>query len=98
MQKLAQTVVDSPNVDTIGPADEWIEYFAWDTTANGFIDQEKDVDSLITDLRKGPLEFVPVSQLSRVDAFLHKTPIYRMETPLVLSPVVVVIVFLWVNI
>ena len=26
MQKLAQTVVDSPNVDTIGPADEWIEY------------------------------------------------------------------------
>jgi hypothetical protein len=45
---------------------------AWDVTANisfgrhyGFIDQEKDVDSLITDSTKGLEYFAPVSLTPR---------------------------------
>ncbi|KAL3491635.1 cytochrome P450 [Aspergillus germanicus] len=67
------------------PADEWIGYFAWDVTANisfgrhyGFIDQEKDVDSLITDSTKGLEYFAPVSQIPWVDHLLDKNPIVRI--------------------
>ncbi|KAL4962846.1 cytochrome P450 [Aspergillus stella-maris] len=67
------------------PADEWIGYFAWDVTANfsfgrhyGFIDQEKDVDNLITDSTKGLIYFAPVSQIPWVDHLLDKNPIVRI--------------------
>ncbi|KAL4788212.1 cytochrome P450 [Aspergillus varians] len=67
------------------PADQWIGYFAWDVTANfsfgrhyGFIDQEKDVDNLITDSTKGLIYFAPVSQIPWVDHFLDKNPIVRI--------------------
>ncbi|KAL2829024.1 cytochrome P450 [Aspergillus cavernicola] len=55
---------------------------AWDVTANisfgrhyGFIDQEKDVDSLNTDSTKGLVYFAPVSQMPWVNYFLDKNPI-----------------------
>ncbi|KAL2850986.1 cytochrome P450 [Aspergillus pseudodeflectus] len=67
------------------PADEWIGYVAWDVTANisfgrhyGFIDQEKDVDSLITDSTMGLEYFAPVSQTPWVDHLLDKNPIVRI--------------------
>ncbi|KAL4741810.1 cytochrome P450 [Aspergillus similis] len=67
------------------PADEWIGYFAWDVTANfsfgrhyGFIDQEKDVDNLITDSTKGLIYFAPVSQIPWIDHLLDKNPIIRI--------------------
>ncbi|KAI9367489.1 cytochrome P450 [Aspergillus egyptiacus] len=67
------------------PADDWIGYFAWDVTANisfgrhyGFIDQEKDVDNLITDSTKGLQYFAPVSQIPWVDHLLDKNPIVRI--------------------
>ncbi|KAL5340520.1 cytochrome P450 [Aspergillus crustosus] len=67
------------------PAAEWIGYFAWDVTANisfgrhyGFIDQEKDVDSLITDSTKGLEYFAPVSQIPWIDHLLDKNPFVRI--------------------
>ncbi|KAL3470530.1 cytochrome P450 [Aspergillus californicus] len=67
------------------PVDDWIGYFAWDVTANisfgrhyGFIDQEKDVDNLITDSTKGLIYFAPVSQIPWVDNLLDKNPLVRI--------------------
>ena len=52
---------------------------AWDVTANfsfgrhyGFIDQEKDVDNLITDSTKGLIYFAPVS--------LHDIELHTIHT------------------
>ncbi|EAW15320.1 cytochrome P450 [Aspergillus clavatus NRRL 1] len=73
------------NGRTICPIDEWLGYFAWDVTANisfgrhyGFIEQEKDVDNLITDSTKGLIYFAPVSQIPWVDRLLDKNPIVRI--------------------
>ncbi|KAJ5133982.1 hypothetical protein N7448_000997 [Penicillium atrosanguineum] len=83
--KLAAKFVDGANAGTICPADEWIGFFAWDVTANfsfgrhyGFIDQEKDVDNLITDSTDGLIYFAPVSQIPWVDNLLDKNPIRRI--------------------
>jgi cytochrome P450 len=58
---------------------------AWDVTANisfgrhyGFIDQEKDVDNLITDSTKGLKYFAPVSQIPWIDKLLDKNPLIRI--------------------
>lgn len=65
--------------------DDWLGYFAWDATANitfgqhyGFLDQEKDVDNLITDSTKGLYYFAPVSQIPWVDLVLDKNPLFRI--------------------
>ncbi|KAJ5324198.1 hypothetical protein N7476_002798 [Penicillium atrosanguineum] len=86
--KLAAKFVDGANAGTICPADEWIGFFAWDVTANfsfgrhyGFIDQEKDVDNLITDSTDGLIYFAPINQVSQipwVDNLLDKNPIRRI--------------------
>jgi hypothetical protein len=51
----------------LGGKELTLETVAWDVTANvsfgrhyGFIDQEKDVDNLITDSTKGLFYFAPV--------------------------------------
>ncbi|KAJ5570864.1 hypothetical protein N7535_004524 [Penicillium sp. DV-2018c] len=85
VDKLALRFVDGDNAGKICPADEWIGFFAWDVTANfsfgrhyGFIDQEKDVDSLITDSTAGLRYFAPVSQVPWIDNLLDKNPIKRI--------------------
>ncbi|KAJ5231522.1 uncharacterized protein N7469_006110 [Penicillium citrinum] len=83
--KVASKFVDGENAGKVWPADEWIGFFAWDVTANfsfgrhyGFIDQEKDVDNLITDSTDGLLYFAPVSQIPWIDSVLDKNPIMRI--------------------
>ncbi|KAJ5907895.1 hypothetical protein N7495_000577 [Penicillium taxi] len=85
VDKLALRFVDGENAGKVCPMDEWIGFFAWDVTANfsfgrhyGFIDQEKDVDNLITDSTDGLIYFAPVSQIPWVDNFLDKNPIKRI--------------------
>ncbi|KAJ5635329.1 uncharacterized protein N7484_008642 [Penicillium longicatenatum] len=85
VDKLALRFVDGENADKVCPADEWIGFFAWDVTANfsfgrhyGFIDQEKDVDNLITDSTAGLIYFAPVSQVPWIDNLLDKNPIKRI--------------------
>ncbi|KAJ5673992.1 hypothetical protein N7462_009431, partial [Penicillium macrosclerotiorum] len=85
VDKLALRFVDGKNSGKICPADEWIGFFAWDVTANfsfgrhyGFIDQEKDVDNLITDSTAGLIYFAPVSQIPWIDNLLDKNPIMRI--------------------
>ncbi|OQD77186.1 hypothetical protein PENDEC_c003G06261 [Penicillium decumbens] len=85
VDKLAARFVDGANAGTVCPADEWIGFFAWDVTANfsfgrhyGFIDQEKDVDNLITDSTDGLIYFAPISQIPWIDNFLDKNPIKRI--------------------
>jgi cytochrome P450 len=58
---------------------------AWDVTANisfgrhyGFIDQEQDVDNLITDSTKGLYYFAPVSQIPWIDRLMDKNPLVRI--------------------
>ncbi|KAK5124830.1 hypothetical protein LTR08_005590 [Meristemomyces frigidus] len=67
------------------PMDVWLSFFAWDVTANltfgrhyGFIEQEKDVDNLITDSTKGLYYFAPVSQIPWIDYLLDKNPFFRI--------------------
>ncbi|KAJ6179267.1 hypothetical protein N7519_009728 [Penicillium mononematosum] len=85
VDKLALRFVDGDNAGKVCPADEWIGFFAWDVTANfsfgrhyGFIDQEKDVDNLITDSTAGLRYFAPVSQIPWIDNILDKNPIKRI--------------------
>ncbi|KAL4881373.1 cytochrome P450 [Aspergillus karnatakaensis] len=85
LRKFVDKVGDKFAGGKVCPADEWIGYFAWDVTANisfgrhyGFIDQEKDVDSLITDSTKGLEYFAPVSQIPWVDHLLDKNPLVRI--------------------
>ncbi|OJJ39814.1 hypothetical protein ASPWEDRAFT_25610 [Aspergillus wentii DTO 134E9] len=85
VQKLAAKFADGPNAGTVCPADDWIGYFAWDVTANisfgrhyGFIDQEQDVNNLITDSTKGLIYFAPVSQIPWIDSLLDKNPLVRI--------------------
>ncbi|CAG8033226.1 unnamed protein product [Penicillium nalgiovense] len=85
VDKLALRFVDGGNAGKVCPADEWIGFFAWDVTANfsfgrhyGFIDQEKDVDNLITDSTAGLRYFAPVSQIPWIDNILDKNPIKRI--------------------
>ncbi|KAJ6002801.1 hypothetical protein N7451_005348 [Penicillium sp. IBT 35674x] len=85
VDKLALRFVDGENAGKVCPADEWIGFFAWDVTANfsfgrhyGFIDQEKDVDNLITDSTAGLIYFAPVSQIPWIDNLLDKNPIKRI--------------------
>ncbi|KAJ5281445.1 hypothetical protein N7478_006817 [Penicillium angulare] len=85
VDKLSLRFVDGVNANKICPADEWIGFFAWDVTANfsfgrhyGFIDQEKDVDNLITDSTAGLIYFAPVSQIPWIDNLLDKNPIKRI--------------------
>ncbi|KAJ5714927.1 uncharacterized protein N7483_012108 [Penicillium malachiteum] len=85
VDKLSLKFIDGENANKICPADEWIGFFAWDVTANfsfgrhyGFIDQEKDVDNLITDSTAGLEYFAPVSQIPWVDNLLDKNPIKRI--------------------
>ncbi|KAJ5320398.1 hypothetical protein PENANT_c010G10164 [Penicillium antarcticum] len=83
--KLASRFVDGDSAGKTCPAAEWIGFFAWDVTANfsfgrhyGFLDQEKDVDNLITDSTAGLEYFAPVSQIPWVDNLLDKNPITRI--------------------
>ncbi|PSR82638.1 cytochrome P450 [Coniella lustricola] len=76
--------LDSHNGE-ICQMDEWLGYFAWDVTAKisfgrpyGFLEQEKDVDNLISDSTKGLYYFAPVSQIPWVDYLLDKNPIVRI--------------------
>ncbi|KAJ5949664.1 hypothetical protein N7454_001248 [Penicillium verhagenii] len=85
VDKLALRFVDGENAGKVCPADEWIGFFAWDVTANfsfgrhyGFIDQEKDVDNLITDSTAGLIYFAPISQIPWLDNLLDKNPIKRI--------------------
>ncbi|KKK15010.1 hypothetical protein ARAM_007359 [Aspergillus rambellii] len=85
LQKFVDKITAKFADGKVCPADEWIGYFAWDVTANisfgrhyGFIDQEKDVDSLITDSTKGLIYFAPVSQIPWIDLLLDKNPIVRI--------------------
>ncbi|KAJ5653409.1 hypothetical protein N7490_000412 [Penicillium lividum] len=85
VDKLALRFVDGQNAGKVCPVDEWIGFFAWDVTANfsfgrhyGFIDQEKDVDNLITDSTAGLIYFAPVSQIPWIDNILDKNPIKRI--------------------
>ncbi|CAI7588358.1 unnamed protein product [Penicillium manginii] len=85
VEKVALKFVDGDNAGTVCPADDWIGFFAWDVTANfsfgrhyGFIDQEKDVDNLITDSTKGLIYFAPISQIPWIDNLLDKNPIKRI--------------------
>ncbi|CAG8006660.1 unnamed protein product [Penicillium olsonii] len=82
VDKLSLRFVDCGKVC---PMDEWIGFFAWDVTANfsfgrhyGFLDQEKDVDNLITDSTAGLKYFAPVSQMPWIDNILDKNPIKRI--------------------
>ncbi|KAJ6063912.1 hypothetical protein N7499_012592 [Penicillium canescens] len=85
VDKLALKFVDGNSAGKVCPADEWIGFFAWDVTANfsfgrhyGFLDQEKDVDNLITDSTAGLMYFAPVSQIPWIDNLLDKNPIKRI--------------------
>ncbi|KAH8689149.1 cytochrome P450 [Talaromyces proteolyticus] len=85
VNKLATKFVTGSNLGRPCAIDEWLAYFAWDVTANvsfgrhyGFIDQEKDVDNLISDSTKGLKYFAPVSQMPWIDHFLDKNPIIRI--------------------
>lgn len=85
VHKLETRFVDGGNSGHMCMMDKWMGYFAWDVTANisfgrhyGFIDQEKDVDSLIADSTKGLYYFAPVSQIPWVDYFLDKNRLVRI--------------------
>ncbi|KAJ5325951.1 uncharacterized protein N7506_009053 [Penicillium brevicompactum] len=85
VDKIALRFVDGDCAGKVCPADEWIGFFAWDVTANfsfgrhyGFLDQERDVDNLITDSTAGLEYFAPVSQIPWIDNILDKNPIKRI--------------------
>ncbi|KAF3763420.1 cytochrome P450 [Cryphonectria parasitica EP155] len=85
IQKLETNFVDGENAGKVCMMDVWLGYFAWDVTANisfgrhyGFLDQERDVDSLIRDSTKGLYYFAPISQIPWVDKLLDKNPIMRI--------------------
>ncbi|KAJ5342086.1 hypothetical protein N7541_011210 [Penicillium brevicompactum] len=85
VDKIALRFVDGDCAGKVCPADEWIGFFAWDVTANfsfgrhyGFLDQERDVDNLITDSTAGLEYFAPVSQIPWIDNILDKNPVKRI--------------------
>ncbi|CAI6084535.1 unnamed protein product [Clonostachys chloroleuca] len=65
--------------------EDWISYYAWDAAANvsfgrhyGFMNEGRDVGSIIAESTAGLKYFAPVSQLPLLDELLDKNPIWRI--------------------